>query len=90
VTQYQNILKMEERYSRVPRVSGTKGKWRYASSKARLKCAIYPRSQYMVMCYVKIFFKHGNCGRQMFWWFVGVRVGVANIFFGSIDRYWLD
>jgi len=27
---------------------GTKGKWRYASSKARLKCVTYPRSQYMV------------------------------------------
>jgi len=41
----------EERFSRVPRLSdtrysakGTKGKWRYASSKARLKCATYPRS----------------------------------------------
>jgi len=40
----------EERYSRVPRLSdtrysakGTKGKWRYASSKARLKCANYRR-----------------------------------------------
>jgi len=40
----------EERYSRVPRLSdtrysakGTKGKWRYASSKARLKCATYRR-----------------------------------------------
>jgi len=39
----------EERYSRVPRLSdtrysayGTKGKWRYASSKARLKRATYP------------------------------------------------
>jgi len=39
-----------ERYSRVPRLSdtrysanGTKGKWRYASSKARLKCAPYRR-----------------------------------------------
>jgi len=38
--------KKEEHYSRVPRLSetrysakGTKGKWRYASSKARLKCA---------------------------------------------------
>jgi len=38
----------EERYSRVPRLSdtrysakGTKGKWRYASSKARLKYATY-------------------------------------------------
>jgi len=35
----------EEHYSRVPRLSdthysakGTKGKWRYSSSKARLKC----------------------------------------------------
>jgi len=37
----------EERYSRVPRLSGTrysaKEKWRYASSKARLKCATYRR-----------------------------------------------
>jgi len=40
----------EERYSRVPRLSdtrysakGTKGKWRYASSKARLKYATYRR-----------------------------------------------
>jgi len=40
----------EERYSRVPRLSdtrysakGTKGKWRNASSKARLKCATYRR-----------------------------------------------
>jgi len=47
---------MEERYSRVPRLSDTrysanetKGKWKYASSKARLKCATYPCSQYMVM-----------------------------------------
>jgi len=41
----------EERYSQVPLLSdtrypanGTKGKWRYASSKARLKCATYRRS----------------------------------------------
>jgi len=40
----------EERYSRLPRLSdtrysakGTKGKWRYTSSKARLKCPIYRR-----------------------------------------------
>jgi len=40
----------EERYSRVPRLSdtrylanGTKGKWRHASSKARLKSATYWR-----------------------------------------------
>jgi len=40
----------QERYSRVPRLSDTrysandtKGKWRYASSKARLKCATYQR-----------------------------------------------
>jgi len=59
---------MGERYSRVPRLSdirysekGSKDKWRYASIKARLKFAIYPRSQYMVM---------------------GVRVGVANLFWG--------
>jgi len=43
-------INKEERYSRVPRLSdtrysakGTKGKWRYASSKARLKCATYRR-----------------------------------------------
>jgi len=54
-----NILNREERYSRVPRLSdtrysakGTKGKWIYASSKARLKCATYTWSQYMVMCAV--------------------------------------
>jgi len=48
--------KKEESYSRVPRLSDTRysakrtqGKWRYASSKARLKCATYPWSQYMVM-----------------------------------------
>jgi len=40
----------EERYSQIPRLSdtrysakGTEGKWRYASSKARLKCATYRR-----------------------------------------------
>jgi len=50
------ILNNGERYSRVHRlldtrysVKGTIGTWRYASSKARLKCATYPRSQYMVM-----------------------------------------
>jgi len=44
------IKNKEERYSRVPRLSdtrysakGTKGKWRYASSKARLKYATYRR-----------------------------------------------
>jgi len=65
------VLK-EERHSRVPRLSdtrysakGTKGKWRYASSKARL---IYPRSQYMVMCAVDWFKRYG------------VRVGVANFY----------
>jgi len=35
----------EERYSRVPRLSDTRysAKWRYASSKARLRCATYRR-----------------------------------------------
>jgi len=35
-----------ERYSRVPRLSDTRysAKWRYASSKARLKCATYGRN----------------------------------------------
>jgi len=35
----------EERYSRVPRLSDTRYSaiWRYASSKARLKCATYRR-----------------------------------------------
>jgi len=40
----------DERYSRVPRLSDTrysaketKEKWRYLSSKARLKCATYRR-----------------------------------------------
>jgi len=44
-----NGYNKEERYSRLPRLSdtrysaiGTKGKWRYASSKARLKFATYP------------------------------------------------
>jgi len=44
------MLNKEERYSRIPLLSdtrysanGTKGKWRYASSKARLKCATYRR-----------------------------------------------
>jgi len=43
-------LNKEERYSRVPRLSdtrysakGIKGKWRYASNKARLKYATYRR-----------------------------------------------
>jgi len=50
---FELMLNKEERYSRVPRLSdtrysayGTKGKWRYASSEARLKCATYPWSQY--------------------------------------------
>jgi len=44
-----NVIKTdknkEERYSRVPRLSDTRysAKWRYASSKARLKCATYRR-----------------------------------------------
>jgi len=49
------MLNMGGRYSRETRLSdtrysakGTKGKWRFASSKARLKCATCPRSQYMV------------------------------------------
>jgi len=39
------MLNKEERYSRVPRLSDTRysAKWRYASSKARLKCATYRR-----------------------------------------------
>jgi len=48
--------KNADRVPRVPRLSdtrysakGTKG-WRYASSKAKLESATYPRSQYMVMC----------------------------------------
>jgi len=56
-----------ERYSRVPRLSdarysakGTEGKWRYASSKARLKCATYTRSQYMVMWGVDRFRRYGR------------------------------
>jgi len=74
------VLNKEERYSRVPRLSDTrfsakrtKRKWRYTSSKARLKCATYPWSQYMVMWQiVKV-----------------VKVGVANFFLGqsiSIDK----
>jgi len=40
------IKNKEERYSRVPRLSDTRYSaiWRYASSKARLKCATYRRS----------------------------------------------
>jgi len=62
---------MEERYSRVPRLSdtrysanGTKGKWRYARCKARLKCATYRGSTDLSV--------------------MGVRVGVANFW---INRY---
>jgi len=47
-TSEHNKKNKEERYSQVPRLSdtrnsanGTKGKWRYASSIARLKCSIY-------------------------------------------------
>jgi len=57
----------EERFSRVPRLldicysaKGTKGKWRYASSKARLKCATYPRSQHTVMWAVDRFQRYGR------------------------------
>jgi len=46
---FESNKNKEERYSRVPQLSdtrysakGTKGKWRHASSKARLKCATYP------------------------------------------------
>jgi len=49
-TGFCNKKYKKELYSRVPRLSntrysakGTKGKWRYASSKARLKCATYRR-----------------------------------------------
>jgi len=49
-------LRNIDKTSRVPRLSdtrysaiGTIGKWRYASSNARLKCSTYPRSQNMVM-----------------------------------------
>jgi len=48
--QVSTIKNKEERYSRVPRLSDTrysakrtKGKWSYASSKARIKCATYRR-----------------------------------------------
>jgi len=36
---------------------------------------------------LKFFIKHENCGRHRFGRFVGVKGGVANFFFGSIDRY---
>jgi len=73
-----NILNNKgNRYSRVPRLSdtrysakGTKGKWRYASSKARLKCGNYPRSQYMVMRAVDRFRRNGRWsgrGKLFFW-----------------------
>jgi len=49
IIQYNNKEK-KERNSRVPRLSdtcysakGTKGKWRYASRKAKLNCATYRR-----------------------------------------------
>jgi len=79
------IKNKEERFSRVPRLSytrysakGTKGKWRYASIKARLKCANYPRSQYMVMWAVDRLRRYGRWS------------GRGKLFFESIDRYWRD
>jgi len=55
---------------------------RYASGEARLKCATYPRSQYMVLWAVDT--------QYMIMWAVDRlkrRVRVAGqIFFGSIDR----
>jgi len=63
----RSMINKEERYSRVPRLSETrysakrtKGKWRYASSKERFKCATYPRSQYMVMLAVDRFKCYGG------------------------------
>jgi len=44
-----NKCKTEQELATIHWGIGTKGKWKYASSKARLKCATYPRSQHMVM-----------------------------------------
>jgi len=49
-------LNLYTRYS----AKGTKGKWIYASSKARLKSATYPRSQYIVMWTVDRFKRYGS------------------------------
>jgi len=39
------LIKFVQLYwKRRKNAKGTKGKWRYASSKARLKCATYPLS----------------------------------------------
>jgi len=61
------MLNKEERYSPVPWLSdtrysanGSKGKWRYASSKARFKCATYPWSQYVVMWEVDRFKRYAR------------------------------
>jgi len=67
LVQPDNSKNKGERYGRVPRLSdsrysakGTKGKWRYVNSKARMKCATYPRSQYMVMWAVDRFRRYGR------------------------------
>jgi len=60
----------EERYSRVPRLSDTRysAKWRYAISKARLKCATYRALEWAW----QIFF--GSIDR--FWWeqYISVKI----------------
>jgi len=51
-----------------------KQKGSYASSKARMKCATYSCSQYMIMWAVDRFKRYGS----------------GKLFFGSIDRYWRE
>jgi len=55
------MFNKEERYSRVPRLSdtrysakGSKRKWRFASSKAILKCATYRRQTYFSVMGVRV------------------------------------
>jgi len=81
-TSIKQLLNKGERYSQVPRLSDTrysaketKGKWRYASSKARLKYATYPRSQYMDMWAVDRSRRYGRYS------------GRGTLSLGSIDRY---
>jgi len=64
-------LQSSTRYS----AYGSKGKWRYASSKARLECATYPRTQYTVMWAVGRLKRYGRSS------------GRGKLFFRSIDTY---
>jgi len=64
----------------------TKERWRYASSKARLECATYPRSLYIWLCW--------QCGRGKLFLDQSIRIDETlwafkwawQTFFGSIDR----